>query len=201
MNRTPRERSGEARSRPVRAPGFLVATKPARGALPAGFALVVGAGRVAEGSLEDGARGAIAGRALPLPTPRCAPSSPRSARLMTGIPGPARSATRRAILARGRPSGLPFWTSALAALGFAASIGCIPPAPWASWAPCGRHRRRCTGSRRYALRGIWACGSPASPFFCHPERSEGSALAHPPFAEQILRRSLLGMTVPLGFFL
>ena len=52
------------------------------------------------------------------------------ARLMTGIPWPCAvgGLAAGAILAlRGRPAGgLPFWTSALAALGFAAAIGCIP---------------------------------------------------------------------------
>jgi hypothetical protein len=114
-------------------PGFLVCNETPLAALClAGFALVVASGRVRGGAWEDGARaGAIAGVApCLLPAAMRAVDPTLCAKLMTGIPWPCAvgGLVAGAILAlRGRPSGgLPFWTSALAALGFAAAIGCIP---------------------------------------------------------------------------
>jgi len=114
-------------------PGFLICNETPLAALClGGFALVVGAGRVRGGAWEDGARaGAIAGVApCLLPAAMRAVDPTLCARLMTGIPWPCAvgGLAAGAILAlRGRPAGgLPFWTSALATLGFAAAIGCIP---------------------------------------------------------------------------
>lgn len=114
-------------------PGLLVCNGTALAAFClAGFALVVVAGRVRGGAWEDGTRaGAIAGVA-----PCLLPAALRTldpnlcAALMTGIPWPCAvgGIVAGAILGlRGRPTGgLPFWASALAALGFAAALGCIP---------------------------------------------------------------------------
>ena len=114
-------------------PGFLVCNEtPLAAFCLAGFALVVAAGRVRGGAWENGARaGAIAGVApCLLPAAMRAADPALCAKLMTGIPWPCAvgGLAAGAILAlRGRPSGgPPFWTSALAALGFAAAIGCIP---------------------------------------------------------------------------
>ena len=114
-------------------PGFLICNEtPLAAFCLAGFALVVGAGRVRGGAWEDGARaGAIAGVApCLLPAAMRAVDPTLCAKLMTGIPWPCAvgGLAAGAILAlRGRPAaGLPFWTSALAALSFAAAIGCIP---------------------------------------------------------------------------
>jgi hypothetical protein len=114
-------------------PGFLVCNGTLLAALClGGFALVVVAGRVRGGAWEDGARaGAIAGVApCLLPAAMRALDPDLCARLMTGIPWPCAvgGIVAGAILGlRLRPAaGLPFWASALAALGFAAALGCIP---------------------------------------------------------------------------
>jgi hypothetical protein len=114
-------------------PGFLVCNETPLAALClGGFALVVVAGRVRGGAWDDGARaGAIAGVApCLLPAAMRAVDPTLCAALMTGIPWPCAvgGIVAGAILVlRGRPAGgLPFWTSALAALGFAAALGCIP---------------------------------------------------------------------------
>jgi hypothetical protein len=114
-------------------PGFLVCNKTPTAALClGGFALVVVAGRVRGEAWDDGARaGSIAGVApCLLPAAMRALDPALCAALMTGIPWPCAvgGIAAGAILGfRGRTTGgLPFWTSALAALGFAAALGCIP---------------------------------------------------------------------------
>ena len=114
-------------------PGFLLCNQtPAAALCLGGFALVVAAGRIRGEAWDEGAHaGAIAGVApCLLPAAMRALDPALCAALMTGIPWPcaAGGLIAGAILAlRGRPAGgLPFWTSALAALGFAAALGCIP---------------------------------------------------------------------------
>jgi len=114
-------------------PGFLMCSAtPLAGLCLGGFALVVVAGRVRGMVWEEGSRaGAIAGVApclLPAVVSVIDPNL--CAALVAGVPWPcaAGGIVAGAILGlRGRPAGeLPFWASALAALGFAAALGCMP---------------------------------------------------------------------------
>jgi hypothetical protein len=114
-------------------PGFLMCNATGVAALClCGFALVVVAGRVRGGAWEDGARaGAIAGVApCLLPAAMRALDPNLCAALMKGVPWPCAvgGIVAGAILGlRGSAAGgPPFWTSALAALGFAAALGCLP---------------------------------------------------------------------------
>ncbi len=114
-------------------PGFLFCNQTLLAAVClAGFALVVAAGRIRGEGYEEGTRaGALAG-VLPCLLPAavrafdpdlCVLLSSRGPWLC-GIGGVAAGV----ILAlRGRAAhGQPFWSGALAALAFAASLGCIP---------------------------------------------------------------------------
>ena len=114
-------------------PGFLMCSgTPLAGLCLGGFALVVVAGRVRGEAWEDGTRaGAVAGVApclLPAAVSTIDPNL--CAALVAGVPWPCAlgGLVAGAILGlRGRAAGgLPFWGSALAALGFAAALGCIP---------------------------------------------------------------------------
>jgi hypothetical protein len=114
-------------------PGFLVCNgTPIAALCLGGLALVVVAGRVRGEAWADGARaGAIAGLApCLLPAAMRAINPDLCAALMTGVPWPCAvgGIAAGAILAlRGRAAGgLPFWASAIAALGFAAALGCLP---------------------------------------------------------------------------
>jgi hypothetical protein len=97
-----------------------------------GFALVVVAGRIRGVAYEEGAHaGAVAGIApclLPALVSRLDPAL--CAAHVAGVPWPCAlgGLVAGAILGlRGRAAaGLPFWATALAALGLAASLGCIP---------------------------------------------------------------------------
>lgn len=114
-------------------PGFLMCNRnPLAGFCLVVFALVVMAGRIRGGAYEDGAHaGAIAGVApclLPAVMGRFDPNL--CAAMAAGFPWPCAlgGLVAGAILGlRGRTTGgLPFWATALAALGFAATLGCIP---------------------------------------------------------------------------
>jgi hypothetical protein len=114
-------------------PGFLMCSATPLAALClGGFALVVVAGRVRGAAYEEGAcAGAVAGVApclLPAVVSTLDPSL--CAALMAGFPWPCAlgGIVAGAILGlRSRTAaGLPFWATALAALGFAAALGCIP---------------------------------------------------------------------------
>jgi hypothetical protein len=114
-------------------PGFLMCSgTPLAGLCLGGFALVVVAGRVRGAAYEEGAHaGAIAGVVpclLPAVVMTLDPNLCRT--LVAGVPWPCAlgGVVAGAILGlRGRTaSGLPFWATALAALGFAAALGCIP---------------------------------------------------------------------------
>ena len=97
-----------------------------------GFALVVVAGRMLGAAYAEGARaGTVAGIVpclLPALVSRFDPALCTAH--VAGVPWPCAlgGIVAGAILVlRGRPAtGLPFWAPALAALGFAASLGCIP---------------------------------------------------------------------------
>jgi hypothetical protein len=114
-------------------PGFLMCSgTPLAGFCLGGLALVVVGGRVRGAVWEQGARaGAIAGVApclLPAVVSRLDPHL--CAALVAGVPWPCAlgGVVAGAILGlRWRTAGgLPFWATALAALGFAAALGCIP---------------------------------------------------------------------------
>ena len=114
-------------------PAFLMCSgTPLAGLCLGAFALVVVAGRFRGGGYEDGARaGAIAGIApclLPAVVGRFDPNL--CAAIVAGFPWPCAlgGLVAGAILGlRGRAAaGLAFWATALAALGFAASLGCLP---------------------------------------------------------------------------
>jgi hypothetical protein len=114
-------------------PGFLMCSGTLlAGFCLGGFALVVVAGRVRGAAYEEGARaGAVAGVApclLPAVVSTLDPNL--CAALVAGVPWPCAlgGLVAGAILGlRGRAAGgLPFWATALAALGFAAALGCIP---------------------------------------------------------------------------
>ena len=114
-------------------PAFLMCNRTPLAAICLGaFALVVVAGRFRGSAYEDGARaGAIAGIVpclLPAVVSRFNPDL--CAAMAVGFPWPCAfgGLVAGAILGlRGRATGgLPFWTTALAALAFAASLGCIP---------------------------------------------------------------------------
>jgi hypothetical protein len=114
-------------------PGFLICNQtPLAAACLVGFGLVVAAGRLRGEDYEDGSRaGAIAG-ILPCLLPAavrafdpdlCVLLFARGA-WICGIGGLAAGVV---LGLRGRvAAGLPFWLSAVAALGFAAALGCIP---------------------------------------------------------------------------
>ena len=114
-------------------PGFLMCNRnPLAGFCLVGFALVVVAGRIRGAAYEEGARaGAIAGVVpclLPALVGRFDPNL--CAAMVAGFPWPCAlgGLVAGVILGlRGRTAtGLPFWATALAALGFAATLGCIP---------------------------------------------------------------------------
>jgi hypothetical protein len=114
-------------------PGFWICNQtPLAAACLVGFGLVVAAGRFRGESYEDGSRaGALAG-ILPCLLPAvirafdpdlCALLFARGA-WICGIGGLAAGVV---LGLRGRvAAGPPFWLSAVAALGFAAALGCIP---------------------------------------------------------------------------
>ncbi len=114
-------------------PGFLICSEsPLAGLCLGGLALVVVAGRVRGEAWDEGARaGTIAGIApclLPAMVSRLDPNL--CAAMMARVPWPCAvgGIAAGAILGlRSRSAeGLPFWATALAALGFAAALGCIP---------------------------------------------------------------------------
>ncbi len=114
-------------------PAFLTCGRtPVSALCLAGFALVVAAGRVRGGAYEEGAHaGAIAGIApclLPALVSRLDPSL--CAAIAPGIPWPSAVGGLVAGAILGlcghTATGLHFWAPALAALAFAASLGCIP---------------------------------------------------------------------------
>ena len=114
-------------------PGFLICNQtPWAAVCLAGFALVVAAGRVRGEGYEQGARaGALAG-ILPclLPAAVRAFDPDLCALLLSRGPwlcaiGGAAAGVILGLRSRAA-HGLPFWSSALAALAFAAAIGCIP---------------------------------------------------------------------------
>jgi hypothetical protein len=114
-------------------PGFLVCNQsPWAAVCLAGFLLVVVAGRVRGEGYEVGSRaGALAG-ILPCLLPASIRAiDPQLCMLLVSnglwICGIGGAAAGVVLGLRSRSAhGLPFWASALAALGFAASIGCIP---------------------------------------------------------------------------
>ena len=114
-------------------PAFLMCNRTPPAAICVGaFALVVVAGRIRGSTYEDGARaGAIAGIApclLPAVVSRFNPDL--CAAMAVGFPWPCALGGIIAGAILGLRShtagGLPFWATALAALGFAAALGCIP---------------------------------------------------------------------------
>lgn len=114
-------------------PAFLTCGRtPLSAVCLGGFALVVVAGRIRGVAYEEGAHaGAVAGIApclLPALVSRLDPAL--CAAHVAGVPWPCAlgGLIAGAILGlRGRTAaGLPFWATALAALGLAASLGCIP---------------------------------------------------------------------------
>jgi hypothetical protein len=114
-------------------PAFLMCGRtPLAGLCLGGFALVVAAGRVRGLAYEEGTRaGAIAGVApclLPAAVSTIDPTL--CSALVVGVPWPCALGGLVAGVILGlsgrKAGGLPFWVSALAALGFAASLGCIP---------------------------------------------------------------------------
>lgn len=115
------------------APGYLVCNRtPLSAACLAGFVLVVVAGRVRGGAYEEGSRsGALAG-ILPCLLPAAIGAmNPRVCMLMSSngvwICGIGGVVAGLVLGLRSRTAGgLPYWGSALAALGFCASIGCLP---------------------------------------------------------------------------
>jgi hypothetical protein len=114
-------------------PGFLICNHtPWAAVCLAGFGLVVAAGRIRGEGYEDGSRaGALAG-ILPCLLPAAISAFDRDLCVLVSANGAwicgIGGAAAGVILAlRGRAAyGLPFWSSALAALGFAAALGCIP---------------------------------------------------------------------------
>ena len=114
-------------------PGFFVCNQtPWAAVCLAGLGLVVAAARVRGESFEDGARaGALAG-ILPCLLPAAVRAFDPDLCILLSAYGPwicgFGGAAAGVILGlRGRTAGgLPFWASAVAALGFAAAIGCIP---------------------------------------------------------------------------
>jgi hypothetical protein len=113
-------------------PGFLVCNQtPLAAVCLAGFALVVAAGRFRGEGFEEGSRaGALAG-ILPclLPAAVWMFDPDLCAQLSRGPWLCAAGGVAAGIIlaSRGRVAvGLPFWSSALAALSFAGSLGCIP---------------------------------------------------------------------------
>lgn len=114
-------------------PGFLFCNQTLwAGICLGGFALVVAAGRMRGEGYEEGSRaGALAG-ILPclLPATVRALDPDLCALLSTNGPwlcGIGGIAAGAVLALRGRASGgVPFWSGALAALGFAASLGCLP---------------------------------------------------------------------------
>ena len=114
-------------------PGFLMCSGTnLAGLCLGGFALVVVAGRFRGAAYEEGARaGAIAG-VVPCLLPAVVSTLDPNlcAKLVAGVPWPCAlgGVVAGTILGlRGRTAGgLPFWAPALAALGFAAALGCIP---------------------------------------------------------------------------
>ena len=119
----------------VATPSLLVCSHtPWGAACLAGFALVVAAGRMRGGALEDGTRaGALAG-ILPCLLPAVLRAIDPALCIMLSERGPwicgvGGAAAGIVLGLRGRghlAGGLPFWSGALAALAFPASLGCIP---------------------------------------------------------------------------
>jgi hypothetical protein len=114
-------------------PAFLMCSAtPLAAFCLGGFALVVLAGRVRGAAWEEGARaGAVAGVAPCLLPAVVTSFDPHlCAALVAGVPWPCAlgGIVAGAILGlRTRTAGgLPFWATALAALGFAAALGCLP---------------------------------------------------------------------------
>ena len=114
-------------------PGFLVCSQtPLAGFCIAGLALVVVAGRLRGSAYDEGARaGAIAGVApclLPAMAGKFDPNL--CAAMAAGFPWPCALGGLIAgvilALRSHTAGGLSFWASAFAALGFAASLGCLP---------------------------------------------------------------------------
>ena len=114
-------------------PAFLMCGRtPLSAFCLGGFALVVLAGRIRGVAWEEGAHaGAVAGIApclLPALVSKLDPAL--CAAHVAGVPWPCALGGLIAgaiLVLRGRTAaGLPFWAPALAALGFAASLGCIP---------------------------------------------------------------------------
>jgi len=99
----------------------------------AGFAAVVIATRIRGGAYEEGARAGVLAGVLPCLLPAVVASFDPAVCLMVAssyglwICGAGGAAAGVILALRGRSrSGLPFWSSALAALGLIASIGCLP---------------------------------------------------------------------------
>jgi len=115
------------------APGYLVCNRtPTAAACLFGFVLVVVAGRLRGEAYEEGSRsGALAG-ILPCLLPAAIGAlNPRVCMLMSSngvwICGIGGVVAGFVLGLRSRAaSGLPYWASALAALGFCAAIGCLP---------------------------------------------------------------------------
>jgi hypothetical protein len=114
-------------------PAFLLCNQSSlAGFCLAGFALVVAAARVRGEAYEEGSQaGAIAGVApclIPVVVRTFDPAL--CAAMVVGVPWPCAlgGIVAGAILGlRGhKATGVPFWIPALAALGFAASLGCLP---------------------------------------------------------------------------
>ena len=111
---------------------FLCHPNPAAPLCLAGFALVVAAGRFRGGAYEEGTRaGALAGIApCLLPAAIQAAGGNACAVAFAGIPWPCAVGGVAAGVILGFTSrmgrGLPFWASALVALGLGASLGCLP---------------------------------------------------------------------------
>ena len=114
-------------------PGFLMCNEtPLAAICLVGFGLVVAAGRFRGQGFEEGARaGALAG-ILPCLLPVTVRAIDPDLCAMISSRGPWLCAIGGAaagvilLLRPHRSGGLPFWSSALAALAFAAAIGCIP---------------------------------------------------------------------------